>query len=529
MRLLHTTRIEVVEFVGPCPSYAILSHRWEEEEVTLRDLQPDGRAKQMKGYAKIQNSCGLAARKGFQYIWIDTCCIDKTSSAELSEAINSMFRWYQEAKICYAFLSDVLTDVPANTPIDPSTITTTTRAAAMRKMTASRWFTRGWTLQELVVPRALDFYSQEWIYLGSRDAAAKTIELATGIPARVLFRQGLSGLSVHQRMRWAATRTTTRPEDIAYCLLGIFDVNMPLLYGEGKKKAFQRLQEEIVKISTDLSLFLWTVSRNEQEGPDLDFRGPLAEDPSWFTASGFRPKNDSRIVSLQDTAMGITNKGISVQWTIFSVRGDPAKTLYVAMLAGAGEIKGGIVIQQLDEEATQFCRVLSDKVIWLDRQGVVTEVLNHDLLRHPKDLLVTSSPAEAKSFYMHRNFDPSNIPSLPGVGFSFTQRIISNPKNASTRTWLHAPLCASVKAASPEFYLDSDFPERTWCAQERSNQTGLNGVLCAMQWTLANCSPFHGGPKALHRADQLVVHSLLRGHARDVTDLTGLENEHPNH
>ncbi|KAI8692438.1 HET domain-containing protein [Fusarium sp. Ph1] len=197
---------------------------------------------------------------------------------------------------------------------------------------------------ELVAPRALDFYSQEWIYLGSRDAAAKTLELATGIPARVLFGQGLSGISVHHRMQWVATRSTTRPEDIAYCLLGIFDVNMPLLYGEGKKKAFQRLQEEIVKTSTDLSIFLWTVPRNEQDGPDLEFRGPLAEDPSWFTASGFQPKNDSRIVPLQDIAMSITNKGISVQWIILSVRGDTAKTLYVAMLAGAGEIKGGIVI-----------------------------------------------------------------------------------------------------------------------------------------------------------------------------------------
>ncbi|KAI8715138.1 HET domain-containing protein [Fusarium sp. LHS14.1] len=312
MRLLHTTRIAVVEFIGAPPPYAILSHRWEEEEVTLRDLE-NGHCQQMKGYEKIQRSCALASSEGFEYIWIDTCCIDKSSSAELSEAINSMFKWYQDAEICYAFLSDVprrkvSRSVHAISPLSP----------AMRKITRSQWFTRGWTLQELIAPRAVHFYSQEWVYLGSRNEAAEIIQLATRISAGALLGEDLSGISIYQRMQWASNRTTTRPEDIAYCLLGIFDVNMPLLYGEGKKKAFQRLQEEILRKSTDLSLFLWAIPRGTGQGPDLKFRDLLAEDPSWFAPGGFDEFQESSrfskssITSLQDTAIAITNKGINV-------------------------------------------------------------------------------------------------------------------------------------------------------------------------------------------------------------------------
>ncbi|KAJ4162949.1 hypothetical protein NW754_014370 [Fusarium falciforme] len=364
MRLLHTTKITVVEFIGAPPPYAILSHRWEDEEVTLRDLE-NGRSQQMKGYEKLQRSCALASSHGFEYIWIDTCCIDKSSSAELSEAINSMFKWYQDAVICYAFLSDVST----------STHAPTTSRQDLYEITASQWFTRGWTLQELIAPRAVHFYSQQWVYLGSRNAAAEAIQLATGISTGALLGQDLLGISIYERMKWASTRTTTRPEDMAYCLLGIFDVNIPLLYGEGKKKAFQRLQEEILRKSTDLSLFLWTIPLEKNQDPDLEFRGLLAEDPSWFAPHGLHGfdeslrQGNSNITSLQDTAMAITNKGISVQWTIMPVPTDPAGTLHLAMLAGSDDVTGGIVIQQLDQEATQFCRVLSDEVIWLDRRG----------------------------------------------------------------------------------------------------------------------------------------------------------------
>ncbi|RTE81324.1 hypothetical protein BHE90_004136 [Fusarium euwallaceae] len=413
----------------------------------------------MKGYEKVRRSCALAFSEGFEYIWIDTCCIDKSSSAELSEAINSMFKWYQDAEICYAFLSDVSTSILINP---------TPYSQGLHVIAASQWFTRGWTLQELIAPQAVHFYNRKWVYLGSRNAAAEAIELATGISTGALLGQDILGISIYQRMQWASTRTTTRPEDMAYCLLGIFDVNMPLLYGEGKKKAFQRLQEEIIGKSTDLSLFLWTVPREKDQGPDLEFRGLLAEDPSWFTSPrsdefhGFDEmlrENGSEIVPLQDTAMGIINKGISVRWTIVPVPTDPAGTLHLAMLARSGDVTGGILIQQLDQEATQFCRVLSDKVIWLDRRGDTAEVLNHDLLGSPESLLDVSLDFGPRSFYMSPHFDSSSEPSLPGVGFSFTQHKCIERETRSKDFW------AEAEGAAPDFCQDPDSRNSTWVAR----------------------------------------------------------------
>lgn len=167
-----------------------------------------------------------------------SCCIDKTSTAELSESINSMFRWYQKAKICYAYLEDV-DDVS--------------------ELGRSRWFTRGWTLQELIAPKDVSFYSTNWTFLGSKSDLRDNLAAITGISQDVL-----SGASeswhecIATRMRWAANRQTTCLEDMAYCLLGIFDVQMPLLYGEGKR-AFTRLQQEIMRGSDDQSLFAWGV------------------------------------------------------------------------------------------------------------------------------------------------------------------------------------------------------------------------------------------------------------------------------
>lgn len=167
-----------------------------------------------------------------------SCCIDKTSTAELSESINSMFRWYQKAKVCYAYLEDV-DDVS--------------------EFARSRWFTRGWTLQELIAPKDLYFYSTNWALLGNKNDLQGDLETITGISRDVLSGATHSRkVCIATRMRWAANRQTTRIEDIAYCLMGIFDVQMPLLYGEGKR-AFARLQQEIMRGSDDQSLFAWGV------------------------------------------------------------------------------------------------------------------------------------------------------------------------------------------------------------------------------------------------------------------------------
>jgi hypothetical protein len=181
-------------------------------------------------------------KDGYEYIWIDTCCIDKSSSAELSEAINSMFRWYQEAAVCYTYLSDG----PPRKEGDPW--------KEGSKFRESRWFTRGWTLQELIAPKNMEFFSEVWSKLGSKSALLDLLSDITGIDKMVLQHRLFSDLGIAKKMSWASNRTTTRVEDRAYSLLGLFDVNMPLLYGEGQK-AFIRLQEEILKQTDDESLF----------------------------------------------------------------------------------------------------------------------------------------------------------------------------------------------------------------------------------------------------------------------------------
>ncbi|OHW93092.1 HET domain containing protein [Colletotrichum incanum] len=191
------------------------------------------------GYGKLVKSCKQAEEDGFDYVWIDTSCIDKTSSAELSESINSMFRWYKNAAVCYAFLSDV----PSDSALDEDS-----------PFAKSEWFTRGWTLQELVAPKRLNFYSCEWKYLGSKTHLSGVVSRITGIDEMTLQgRRQLHLSSIAARMSWEAKRETTREEDRAYSLLGLFDVQLPLLYGEGGENAFLRLQEELIRTSDDRS------------------------------------------------------------------------------------------------------------------------------------------------------------------------------------------------------------------------------------------------------------------------------------
>jgi hypothetical protein len=227
------------DFVGKIPDYAILSHTWgaDTEEVAYRDLI-DGTGKKKVGYKKIR-FCGQQARHdGLQYFWVDTCCIDKSNIAELSEAINSMFRWYCDAARCYVYLSDVsITGLPQNSdqPVlswEPS-------------FRASRWFTRGWTLQELLAPASVEFFTQEGVRLGDKRSLQQQIYEKTGIPILALQGAPLSQFGVDERFAWAETRRTTRLEDWAYCLLGIFGVFIPLIYGEGKGHAIRRLRQHI--------------------------------------------------------------------------------------------------------------------------------------------------------------------------------------------------------------------------------------------------------------------------------------------
>jgi hypothetical protein len=247
MRLLSTNgdgEFSLAEFVGDnIPSYAILSHTWgaDQEEVTFKDIMEEI-GKDKPGYRKLQFCRERAASDHLDYFWVDTCCIDKSSSAELSEAINSMFQWYREAAKCYVYLSDVSTDssIQIEPPSQP-----TWKAAFQR----SRWFTRGWTLQELLAPAWVEFYSRDSKPLGDRSSMVRALQEITGISIRALQGNPLSEFSVDERLSWAAGRKTKRAEDAAYSLLGIFDIHMPLIYGEGKNKALARLRREIEQSS----------------------------------------------------------------------------------------------------------------------------------------------------------------------------------------------------------------------------------------------------------------------------------------
>ena len=245
MRLLNTSTIQLHEFFGSkIPFYAILSHRWEESEISFKDVTKS-RNLDAPGWAKVRASCALAKSRGKRWIWIDTCCIDRRSSAELSEAINSMFAWYKNSIECYAYLVDVLAEAGSE--------------AFKKAFRSSEWFIRGWTLQELIAPRDVIFFNQAWTMIGTKYSLGQEISSITGIEADTWdpWKGSISSLSIARRMSWASRRVCTREEDMAYCLLGIFDINMPLLYGEGGSRAFRRLQLEILKTSDDESIFAW--------------------------------------------------------------------------------------------------------------------------------------------------------------------------------------------------------------------------------------------------------------------------------
>ncbi|KAM0131620.1 hypothetical protein ACHAO1_007221 [Botrytis cinerea] len=219
------------------PEYAILSHTWgaDADELTFQDLMNDT-GQNKSGYRKLQFCGEQAKRDGLQYFWVDTCCIDKSSSAELQEAINSMFRWYRNAARCYVYLSDVSTNGNNQAGLSWQPI-----------FKASRWFTRGWTLQELIAPRSVEFFCSNGMLLGDKRSLEHLIHEITEIEISALHGQNLSDFSIDERMSWAKNRETKREEDKAYCLLGIFDVHMPLIYGERSKNSFRRLGEEIEK------------------------------------------------------------------------------------------------------------------------------------------------------------------------------------------------------------------------------------------------------------------------------------------
>ncbi|KAH6629430.1 kinesin light chain 3 [Boeremia exigua] len=258
MRLLHfdaPDRLILTDFRGkPIPPYAILSHRWSDSETLIEDIRNESYKEREEGYRKLKFCAEQAAKDGLQYFWIDTCCIDRWDNNERSKAINSMFQWYRKAARCYVFLSDVSLTAVTETATAPCI---EWEASFCR----SPWFTRGWTLQELIAPVSVDFFSREGQRIGDKASLEPLIHSITSIPLTALRNEPLDQFSTSERVTWAKNRATTEEEDIVYCLLGLLGISMPATYGEGKQSALRRLQAEVE--GADCTPLIIPFSRNE--------------------------------------------------------------------------------------------------------------------------------------------------------------------------------------------------------------------------------------------------------------------------
>jgi len=303
------------------PPYAILSHTWEiDEEVTFDELKESTRNKKRKrkrksGYDKLQFCGQQAKRDGLRYFWVDTCCIDKANKGELSFAINSMFRWYHNATRCYVYLSDV-SSRPCNTSDDLSS------RPWESDFQRSKWFTRGWTLQELLAPHSVEFFSCEGRRLGDKRSLMQQIHRTTGIPQAALQGAPLSQFNVDERMSWIEQRNTTLEEDKAYSLLGIVDVYVPPIYGEGTASAFKRLMDEISKREKCVQDLHATDPRDDKKRIE-DTKGGLLDDSyRWILKNpDFREWHDSR------------------QSQLLWVKGDPGKGKTMLLCGIINELK----------------------------------------------------------------------------------------------------------------------------------------------------------------------------------------------
>lgn len=364
MRLINVETLALEEFYDDAiPKYGILSHTWGEGEVKYEEmLQPDEEVMSRQGYQKIKRCAAyVKLQYWLMYVWVDTCCIDKRSSTELSEAINSMYVWYKKAEICIAYLADI--------PHED-----------MTNISGSRWFTRGWTLQELVAPREVIFVNSQWIRFGiKRDGPlvlsdALILSDITSIPPEVLQRGLHEKISVADKMSWVSSRQTTRREDIAYCLLGLFDVNMPLLYGEGDK-AFIRLQEEIIKRSDDHSIFAWCDTGSHYSS----YHGLLADSPSFFQNAGGLAVKDA----FEGIPYSFSNVGLQISFPLIPLDKTsaarlkppftfvPEKDLFVALLNLtslhlSSRTTVAIILKRLETGKNHFARVLFRQTVSYD-------------------------------------------------------------------------------------------------------------------------------------------------------------------
>ena len=353
MRLINTQTLQFESFYdSEVPPYAILSHRWGKEEVTFEDMDSASRdARQKKGYAKLKGFCDTANSLDHAFAWADTCCINKSNNTELSEAINSMYRWYSDASTCIVYLEDV--------------------GPGQKSMDQSEWFERAWTLQELIAPATVLFYNHEWDLVGRKDDLVQLLETITGIPEKVMSgAANPSTCSVAQRMSWAANRKAERVEDRAYSLLGLFDVSLPMIYGE-REKAFLRLQEAIIGKSDDESIFAWSLDlSNHPQG----YSGLFAPSPTSFAACG------NMIRTPGSFGFSPGNTGLSIKLKTFPY----SMETYLAFLhcrnqkSPNANTRYAILIARLPTNG-QYARVMNAQGVSLLLSGVDTNSIVREL------------------------------------------------------------------------------------------------------------------------------------------------------
>lgn len=365
MRLLNKITLELETFLSDSiPPYIILSHRWQGSETNLQEFLVQRhlpRAQQSPGTAKVVRFCAQVANHHEEYVWVDTCCIDKTSSAELQEAINSMYKWYEHAHMCYVLLDDVLlTDVNETYPAAEASVGRDGKK--YDSFERSLWFTRGWTLQELLAPTEQFFVDADWKPIGSRKNLSPRIEAITGIRP-VCFGSSfeIRNTPVAKRMSWLSGRRTSRAEDLAYCMLGIFDVNITMLYGEGKK-AFTRLQREIVQTINDESIFLWRMP-----GKVAGTTGPiLAPSPACFAVCQSLDIKISKFFDREPYQM--TTRGLEIE--LFGKRHEAfTKVLNVVLNVLVDGKRARVPIQRLfdqPDDPNDWTRLLEERVSTLD-------------------------------------------------------------------------------------------------------------------------------------------------------------------
>lgn len=291
------------ELVKPALKYAILSHRWlREGEPTYGDIM-EGNAAGM-GSQKLSKFCEKAREMGYRLAWSDTCCIDKTSSTELDEAIRSMFRWYRNAAICIVHLAESLN---------------------VQDMKNDPWFTRGWTLQELLASLSIKFFNKNWSPIcdtglkNDKDDGQlmSDISAITGIPVLDLRHFSPGPNEIRKKMAWASRRSTTRIEDAAYSLIGIFDVSMLTAYGEGEW-AFHRLMEVLMERCDEWGMFAWAGPSSDHEYSAAIPRSPRCYCP--FDASNF-PEQRRDVQNMEvhgDRSFVFMRQGLQIKLAIRS-------------------------------------------------------------------------------------------------------------------------------------------------------------------------------------------------------------------